>query len=76
MDKEKIYKIIAEVLCIDPDRVIPEANFRRNLGADSLDLIQLMMVCEETFDIEINDNDVSHINTVQDIFDYAEKIGL
>lgn len=76
MEKERIIEIIADVLSIDIEKVTPEEDLRRNLGADSIDLVHLIMVFEDTFDIELSDDEVSHIKTVQDILDYAEKVGL
>ena len=76
MEKERIIEIIADVLSIDIERVTPEEDLRRILGADSIDLVHLIMVFEDTFDIELSDDEVSHIKTVQDILDYAEKVGL
>lgn len=76
MEKERIFEVIADVLSIDIERVTPEEDLRRNLGADSIDLVHLIMVFEDTFDIELSDDEVSHIKTVQDILDYAEKVGL
>lgn len=76
MEKERIFEVIADVLSIDIERVTPEEDLRRNLGADSIDLVHLIMVFEDTFDIQLSDDEVSHIKTVQDILDYAEKVGL
>lgn len=76
MEKERIFEIIADVLSIDIERVTPEEDLRRNLGADSLDLVHLIMIFEETFDIQLSDDEVAHIKTVQDILDYAEKVGI
>jgi acyl carrier protein len=76
MDKEKIIEIIAEKLNVKESLVTPEANFMRNLGADSLDLIELMIAFEDAFDIDIHDEDVQHIRTVQETLDYLEKAGV
>ncbi|AQV03055.1 acyl carrier protein [Desulfococcus multivorans] len=75
MDKiqEKVKKIIAEKLSVDIDEVIPEAAFVDDLGADSLDLVELIMSMEEEFDIEISDEDSEKMVKVQDAFDYIAK---
>lgn len=67
---EKIKKIIVEQLGCNPDRVTPEASFENDLGADSLDLIELVMVMEEEFGIEIPDEDALKLTTVNDVILY------
>ncbi|AOY59579.1 MULTISPECIES: acyl carrier protein [Desulfococcus] len=71
--QEKVKKIIAEKLSVDIDEVIPEAAFVDDLGADSLDLVELIMSMEEEFDIEISDEDSEKMVKVQDAFDYIAK---
>ncbi|HAG69639.1 MAG TPA: acyl carrier protein [Lachnospiraceae bacterium] len=66
MEFEKIQKIIAEVLNVDPDEVEPETRFVDDLGADSLDIFQIIMGIEEEFDIEISTEDAEKIVTVGD----------
>jgi len=61
-----------EQLGVDESAVIPEASFLDDLGADSLDLVELTMAAEEAFDIEIPDEDVESIRTVQNAIDYLE----
>ena len=68
--EEKIKKIIVEQLGCNPDKVTPEANFENDLGADSLDLIELVMVMEEEFDIEIPKEDSYKLTTVNDVMLY------
>lgn len=71
-----IQEIVADQLNIDPSRVIPSANFTEDLGADSLDVVELVMSVEERFDMEIEDIVAGKIATVQDVLDYliAKKI--
>lgn len=71
--KESIDKIICDHLCVDEEEVKPQANFNRDLGADSLDVVELVMQFEEAFDMEIPDEDTETIKTVQDLYDYLEK---
>ncbi len=69
----KIIDIIANQLGVDKDVVTPEANIVDDLGADSLDVVELVMALEEAFDTEIPDDDAEKIRTVKDIFDYLGK---
>ena len=69
--EEKIKKIIAEKLSVDISEVVPEASFIDNLGADSLDLVELIMSMEEELDIEISDDDAEKLVTVQNAIDYV-----
>jgi acyl carrier protein len=71
--KEKVYRVIAEKLEIDSDEIVPGASFVDDLGADSLDLVELIMSMEEEFDIDIDDKDAEKLKTVQDVLDYLEK---
>ena len=68
--EEKIKKMIAEKLGVDESEVVPEASFVDDLGADSLDLVELVMSMEEEFDIDISDEDAEKIVTVKDAIDY------
>ncbi|MDM8539933.1 acyl carrier protein [Desulfococcaceae bacterium HSG7] len=68
--EDKVKKIIAEKLSVDLSDVVPEASFVDDLGADSLDLVELIMSMEEEFDIEISDEDSEKMITVQDAIDY------
>ena len=70
---EKVKKIIAEVLSVDMEEVVPEASFVDDLGADSLDLVELIMSMEEEFDISISDEDAEQIITVKDAIDSIES---
>lgn len=71
----KVAKIIEEQLGVDPERVKPEASFIDDLGADSLDIVELVMAMEEEFDIEIPDEDAEKLRTVQDVTKYLESKG-
>jgi acyl carrier protein len=68
--EDKVKKMIAEKLNVDPSEVVPEAKFVDDLGADSLDLVELIMTMEEEFDIEIPDEDQEKILSVKDAIDY------
>ncbi len=67
---ERVKQIVAEQLGVDADQVTNEASFMDDLGADSLDTVELVMALEEEFDIEISDEDAEKIQTVQDAIDY------
>ncbi len=71
--EDKVKKIIAEKLSVDLDEVVPEANFVDDLGADSLDLVELIMSMEEEFDIEISDEEAEKLVTVQNAIDYINS---
>jgi len=71
--EEKVKKIIAEKLSVDLDEVVPEASFVDDLGADSLDLVELIMTMEEEFDVEISDEDAETLVTVNDAIEYTKK---
>ena len=66
MEFEKLKKIIAEVLNVDPDEITMETTFQDDLGADSLDVYQIIMGIEEEFDIEIPAETVEQVTTVED----------
>jgi acyl carrier protein len=70
---ERGKQIVAEQLGVDEDQVTPEASFMDDLGADSLDTVELVMALEEEFDIEISDEDAEKIQTVQDAVDYITE---
>ncbi len=71
---QEMVDIIVEQLSVEKDKVVPEASFVDDLGADSLDLVELIMAMEEKFDIEIPDEDAEKIVTVQDAVDYVDNI--
>ena len=68
--EDKIKKIISEKWSVDMEEVVPEASFVDDLGADSLDLVELIMSMEEEFDIDISDEDAEKLVTVKDAIDY------
>ncbi|HLV10252.1 MAG TPA: acyl carrier protein [Halanaerobiales bacterium] len=70
---KKVVDIIVEELAVDPEEVTSDASFIDDLGADSLDVVELVMAFEEEFDIEIPDEDAENIETVQDAVDYIEE---
>ncbi|WP_297404477.1 acyl carrier protein [uncultured Cetobacterium sp.] len=70
---DKIREIVVEQLGVDADQVTLEANFVEDLGADSLDTVELIMAFEEEFDVEIPDTDAEKIKTVQDVVNYIES---
>lgn len=70
---ERVKKIVAEQLEVEPSKVIPQANFANDLGADSLDTVELVMALEEEFDIEIPDEEAEKITTVQAVVDYISN---
>jgi acyl carrier protein len=71
--EDKIRKIICEQLDVPEKDVVPEASFVDDLGADSLDQVELIMAMEEEFDVSIPDEDAEKIATVQDAIDYIKK---
>ncbi len=72
-NEDKVKKIIAEKLSVDLDEVVPEATFTDDLGADSLDLVELIMSMEEEFDIDISDEDAEQLTTVQAAITYINE---
>jgi acyl carrier protein len=71
--EDKVKKIISEKLSVDLDEVVPEASFVDDLGADSLDLVELIMSMEEEFDVEISDEDAEKMTSVKDALDYVNQ---
>ena len=69
---EKIKEIIVEQLGVEAEQVVPEASFVNDLGADSLDTVELIMAFEEEFGVEIPDEEAEKIKTVKDVMDYIE----
>jgi acyl carrier protein len=70
---EKVKQIIAEQLGVDENDISPSSSFVDDLGADSLDTVELVMALEEAFSIEIPDDDAEKIRTVNDAMDYIDK---
>ena len=71
--EDKVRRIIAEKLSVDLEEVVDEASFIDDLGADSLDLVELIMSMEEEFDIDISDEDAEKLVTVKDAIEYTRK---
>ncbi len=71
--EDRVSKIIVEQLGISTEEVVPEASFIDDLGADSLDIVELVMALEEAFDIEIPDDDAEKIQTIGDAFAYVKE---
>jgi acyl carrier protein len=71
--EDKVKKIIADKLSVDLEEVVPEASFVDDLGADSLDLVELIMSMEEEFDMDISDEDAESLVTVKDAIDYINS---
>ena len=72
--EEKVIDIIVEQLSVDKDKVVPGASFVDDLGADSLDLVELIMAMEEAFGIEIPDEVAEKITTVGDAIEHVKKV--
>jgi len=71
--EEKVKKIVGEQLGVDDEEITPDASFVEDLGADSLDTVELVMAFEEEFSIEIPDEDAEKIITVQNSVDYIKE---
>ncbi|MCB1214615.1 MAG: acyl carrier protein [Deltaproteobacteria bacterium] len=71
--EKKIIHIIAEQLGVSESEISKEASLVDDMGADSLDIVELVMAMEEEFDLEIPDEDAERISTVQDIIDYIKN---
>jgi acyl carrier protein len=69
----KVKEIICEQLGVNEDEVTPDASFIEDLGADSLDIVELVMALEEEYDMEITDEEAEKIRTVQDVVNYIES---
>ena len=70
---DEVKEVIVEQLNVSPDEVKPESWFVEDLGADSLDVVEMIMALEEKFELEIPDEEAEKIKTVQDVVDYIEK---
>ncbi len=71
---DRVIDIVAEELAVDRDEVTEDSSFIEDLGADSLDVVELVMAFEEEFDVEIPDEDAEDIRTVEDAVSYLEEI--
>ncbi len=70
---DDIKEVVVEQLSVSPDEVKEDSKFVEDLGADSLDVVELVMALEEKFDIEIPDDEAEKIQTVKDVIDYIES---
>lgn len=70
----KITQIIVGQLSVDVEKVIPDASFTEDLGADSLDVVELVMAFEQEFGIEISDDSAGKIKTVKDVIEHIESL--
>lgn len=70
---QRVTSIIGEQLGVDEGSLVPEANLIDDLGADSLDVVELVMGIEEAFGIEVPDDDVENIRTIQDVIQYVRE---
>jgi acyl carrier protein len=70
---ERVKKVVIEQLNVEEDQIRPEASFQQDLGADSLDTVELVMALEEEFGCEIPDEDAEKITTIQDAVNYVER---
>jgi acyl carrier protein len=71
---DKVKEIIVSQLGVDADKVVPGASFIDDLGADSLDTVEMIMAIEEEFDCEIPEEEAGGISTVQEVIDFVEKL--
>ena len=75
--EDRISELIVDQLGVSKEEIVPEASFIDDLGADSLDIVELVMAMEETFDIEIPDDDAEKIQTIGDALTYVkERVGV
>lgn len=70
---ERVHKIIEKELGVNPEQITPEASFIDDLGADSLDTVELVMAFEEEFDMEISDEDAEKLTNVKAVVEYLES---
>lgn len=70
---DDIKEVVVEQLSVNADEIKPDSKFVEDLGADSLDVVELVMALEEKFDIEIPDDEAEKIQTVQDVVDYIQS---
>jgi acyl carrier protein len=71
--EEKVKDIIVEQLGVNPEQVTPQASFIEDLGADSLDIVELVMAFEEEFGVEVPDEDAEKLQTVGDVINYIKE---
>lgn len=73
---EKLKALLAKQLRVDPEKITPEATIKGDLGADSLDVLQILMAMEDEYGVTIPDEELVNFSTVADILAYVEKLGL
>jgi len=73
--EDKVIDIIMEQLNVTREKCVPEASFLNDLGADSLDLVELIMEMEENFDVTVSDDELEKVRTIQDVFDFLKRKG-
>ncbi len=71
--EDKVKDIIVEQLGVNPEQVTPQASFIEDLGADSLDIVELVMAFEEEFGVEVPDEDAEKLQTVGDVISYIKE---
>ena len=71
--EDRIRQIIVDQLAVPAGEIVPEASLIDDLGADSLDIVELVMAIEEAFDLEIPDDDAEKIQTIQDAISYVDE---
>ncbi len=71
--EERVVEIVMEQLDVTKEECVPEASFMDDLGADSLDIVELIMAMEENFGIEIADDELGQLRTIQDVIDFIRK---
>lgn len=71
--EERIVEIVMEQLDVTKEECVPEASFMDDLGADSLDIVELIMAMEENFGVEISDDELARIRTIQDVISFIKK---
>jgi len=74
--EEKVIKVVMEQLDVTKEECVPEASFIDDLGADSLDLVELIMEMEEVFGLEIADEELEKIRTIQNVIDFLKSKGI
>lgn len=74
MIEEKVFNIIVEQFNVDRDSISLETSFKNDLNADSLDLVELIMALEDEFDLELEDENIDEINTINDVIVHIDKL--